>query len=78
MKISPLAIKIAEALTKLKKETNPAAPKGLPENSVNSNKTTDGVYEQEDLTEPLIQNPVTGSGNGPVIGRRGRAAGGSV
>lgn len=69
--MNSLAVKIARALMDLKKQET--GPKGLPESQVNTNETTDGVYEQEKLVDPGIKNPVTGTGAGPIIGNRNRA-----
>jgi len=72
MKISYQALKIAAALHQMKRKSHDNEPKGLPEMSSNDNQTPDGVYEQEKLTDPGIKNPVTGTGNGPILGRRSR------
>lgn len=68
---------VVAALKKLKGQYE-NAPKGIPEPATNAD-TTDGSgsYAQEDLTDPGIQNKVTGSGGGPIIGRRGRSYKGS-
>jgi hypothetical protein len=72
MRISYQALKIAASLNQLKRKIRVNEPKGLPEMSHNDNQTPDGVYEHEKLSDPGIQNPVTGTGNGPIIGRRSR------
>lgn len=70
MKPSPEAIRIADALRKMK--TGGSAdnrPKGLPSSAENSDSGTEvGTFEQEGLTDPGIQNEVTGNGGGPVMG----------
>jgi len=33
----------------------------------NDTATIDGTYDQEDLTDPQIVDPITGSGGGPLI-----------
>jgi hypothetical protein len=72
MKISYQALKIAAALNQMKRKVRDDEPKGLPEMSSNDNQTPDGAYEQEKLTDPGILHPVTGTGSGPIIGRRSR------
>lgn len=62
---------VVEALKKMQGGYE-AAPKGLPSPGANEDRS-DAAYESEGLTDPGIQNPVTGSGAGPTIGRRGRA-----
>jgi hypothetical protein len=71
--MNPMAIKIAQALKELNRSVQENGPKGLPELPVNSNETQDGKYEQDNLVDPGIKNPVTGTGSGPIIGHRGRA-----
>lgn len=70
MKPSPEAMRIAEALRKMRSGCSADnAPKGLPRQGDNLNSgNEDGTFEQEGLTDPGIQNEVTGSGGGPVLG----------
>lgn len=66
---------IVEALRRMRAGASAGnEPKGLPTSVSNADRSED-TYEGEGLADPGIQNPVTGSGAGPVIGRRGRASG---
>lgn len=60
----------------MKEECRPKGPNGLPDMRDNAN-DRDQVYDREQLVEPVIKNMVTGSGNGPIIGGRGRSDGGT-
>ena len=67
------AHKVAMALRELMKPKGGVvldnSPKGLPGRVDNSDKGNDpGAFEQEGLSDPGIQNMVTGNGGGPVIG----------
>lgn len=77
--MSPEIQGIVKALQGLRSGvTSEASPKGLPKPISNSDQpTSEMAYADEGLTDPGIQNPVTGNGGGPVLGRRSRASGGN-
>ena len=46
----------------------PTGPKGLPGAASNEDKTVEGKYWDDNLTDPGILHGVVGTGNGPLIG----------
>jgi hypothetical protein len=71
-KYSAQAIKIAQELSRMVRPRFTPV-KGLPQPRSNDDGEDDGTYRHEGLSEPPIQNMVTGSGGGPVIGAVGYA-----
>jgi len=62
-------IQLVDELRQLRERPVPNAPKGLPAAAVNADNTSEGKYWDEWLTDPGILHGVTGTGNGPIIGR---------
>lgn len=72
MKLSPTHSSLADLLrSAIGKSCAPKGPSGLPESTENSDSQSvvEGKYQMEDTTDPGIQNPVTGTGTGKVLGR---------